>query len=89
MSDLSAQLSAFKNKIRSGPSVTVARRAVTPAKSNDSSNANPSNAYNNRNGVSNGTPNKRPGSDTITEAIKRQKRLQEACRDHIYQLNYI
>ena len=71
--DLSAQLSAFKNKIRSGPSVTVARRAVTPAKSNDSSNANPSNAYNNRNGVSNGTPNKRPGSDTITEAIKRQK----------------
>jgi transcription initiation factor TFIIE subunit beta len=73
MSDLSAQLSAFKNKIRSGPSVTVARRAVTPAKSNDSSNANPSNAYNNRNGVSNGTPNKRPGSDTITEAIKRQK----------------
>lgn len=74
MSDLSAQLSAFKNKIRSGPSVSVARRAVTPAKSNDlSSNTSPSNAYSNRNGVSNGNPNKRSGSDTITEAIKRQK----------------
>lgn len=33
MSDLSAQLSAFKNKIRSGPSVTPARRAVTPNRS--------------------------------------------------------
>lgn len=30
MSDLSAQLSAFKNKIKSGPLVTVARRPVLP-----------------------------------------------------------
>lgn len=32
MSDLSAQLSAFKNKIRSGPSVVVPRRVVPPPK---------------------------------------------------------
>lgn len=56
MSDLSAQLSAFKNKIKSGPTVSVARRAVqrpvSPVKEERA---------------------KRPLSDTVAEAIKRQK----------------
>lgn len=76
MSDLSAQLSAFKNKIRSGPSVTVARRAVTPAKpineppKNNNTNINNNN---NANNIYNGNGIKRPANDTVTEAIKKQK----------------
>lgn len=59
MSDLSAQLSAFKNKIKSGPAVTVARRAVQQP-------AAPVAVPEER--------SKRPMSATVAEAIKRQKR---------------
>ncbi|KAG7191630.1 uncharacterized protein KQ657_002899 [Scheffersomyces spartinae] len=75
MSDLSAQLSAFKSKIRSGPSVSVARRAVQP-KRDSSTVSSP------ENGVS--SPSKRKtglsslkSENSLTESIvklmKRQK----------------
>jgi transcription initiation factor TFIIE subunit beta len=67
MSNLSAQLSAFKNKIRSGPSVTPARRPTTaplkpqsPTKTNDSTD-------------SLGSKRASGAGDLVTEAIKRQK----------------
>lgn len=71
MSDLSSQLSAFKNKIRSGPSVTMPTRAINskpPAetpKSDASATSSPSKS-------STTTPTKR-SNDTVQEAIKRQK----------------
>lgn len=73
MSDLSAQLSAFKNKIRSGSSVSVARRALTPSRAPVESPSNNGNTYNKNGNALNGNTNKRPANDTITEAIKRQK----------------
>lgn len=60
MSDLSAQLSAFKNKIRSGPSVTVKRAVPQPrpqVKPQPEERPAP----------------KRPMTDSVSEAIKRQK----------------
>ncbi|ODV76813.1 putative transcription factor a small subunit [Suhomyces tanzawaensis NRRL Y-17324] len=65
MSDLSAQLSAFKNKIKSGPSVTVARRPVNPIQK-------PSSPVITKPKIENGGT-KRSGPDSLTEAIKRQK----------------
>ncbi|RLV94556.1 Transcription initiation factor IIE subunit beta [Spathaspora sp. JA1] len=69
MSDLSAQLSAFKNKIKSGPSVTAARKPVlnvapspisSPVKKNGDTT----------NGVVKRSTN---SSDSMTEVLKRQK----------------
>lgn len=65
MSDLSSQLSAFKNKIRSGPSVQMPRHAINkpspPAASPAPQTPKPE--------IS---PVKRP-HDTVSEAIKRHK----------------
>lgn len=66
MSDLSAQLSAFKNKIRSGPSVIVPRRAIQPQKAPEPQAAD-ANMANTSNGL------KRSTTDTVTEAFKRQR----------------
>lgn len=63
MSDLSAQLSAFKNKIRSGPSV-VTKRYVTPART--PINRPPPSPEQE-------TTKKRLNNDSVSEAIKRQK----------------
>lgn len=68
MSDLSAQLSAFKNKIRSGPSV-VTKRSVTPAKPVTKQPTSPPRDHLNNER----TQIKRPNPDAISEAIKRQK----------------
>ena len=56
MSDLSAQLNAFKNKIRNGPLYTVPRRAVqtTPAVI-----------------LPEKVEKKRPNPDSVAEAFKR------------------
>ena len=61
MSDLTAQLSAFKNRIKSGNLVLVARKATKPVLPTKQPPA---------------APVKRPG-DSINEAIKRQKTLNQ------------
>ncbi|KAG2736345.1 hypothetical protein G9P44_000435 [Scheffersomyces stipitis] len=70
MSDLSAQLSAFKSKIKSGPSVTVARRPVvqkpsSPLKNNQSKDRKYDET---RNGAK-----RLASNDSVTEVFKRQK----------------
>lgn len=65
MSDLSAQLSAFKNKLKSGPSVAVARKAVIskPTSPLPTTSSNSSN-----------TSSKRPNpTDPAIEVYKRHK----------------
>lgn len=64
MSDLSSQLSAFKNRIRSGPSVAV-RRAVTPKPVTPKVEEKPF---------------KRKSDDTVAQAIKRQKQSNNAMQ---------
>lgn len=66
MSNLSAQLSAFKNKIRSGPSVTVARKPTAAAKPQSPTKPNHTND-------TPGTKRTATSGDLVTEAIKRQK----------------
>jgi transcription initiation factor TFIIE subunit beta len=61
MSDLSAQLSAFKNKIRSGPSVVVPRRPIQPQVKAEV--------------PANGAPGKRSGGDSMAQVFKRQRAL--------------
>ncbi|CAH2350992.1 transcription initiation factor IIE subunit beta [[Candida] railenensis] len=62
MSDLLAQLSAFKNKIRSGPSVAVPRRPIQTQRpvEQDQSENNTNNS-------------KKRSTDTVAEVFKRQK----------------
>lgn len=91
MSDLSAQLSAFKNKIRSGPSVTMPRTAIGPQHSQQRQKPTPGqdmeNGVERNNGGQtneNGSPStlgaseKSPnkrGNDTVHEAIKKQRTM--------------
>ncbi|EGV60325.1 transcription factor TFIIE beta subunit, TFIIEB, Tfa2 [Yamadazyma tenuis] len=70
MSDLSSQLSAFKNKIRSGPYVPTPRQAINKASDlNPVSNEVP---VREARDVTTASSNKRP-PDTVNEAIKRQR----------------
>ncbi|CAI5756968.1 unnamed protein product [Candida verbasci] len=88
MSDLSAQLSAFKNKIKSGPSVAVARKAVPPKPTSPINTTSSIDSSNNNNNQSNTyqadksnlsssndaytSGSKRPAKDTVAEIFKRQ-----------------
>ncbi|KAL6449612.1 TFA2 Transcription initiation factor IIE subunit beta [Candida maltosa Xu316] len=65
MSNLSAQLSAFKNKIKSGPSVVVPRKATL---------AKPPSPISSPSSTSTSTSTtKRASNDAMTEVFKRQK----------------
>lgn len=76
MSDLSAQLSAFKNKIKSGPSVTVARKPVlvkptsplitSPLRNSTDANGNSTTTNNNKRLATS-------SSNSMAEVLKRQK----------------
>ncbi|ODV65994.1 transcription initiation factor IIE, beta subunit [Hyphopichia burtonii NRRL Y-1933] len=61
MSDLSAQLSAFKNKIRSGPSVVTKRSVTAPAKVTKPVSPSKEDSK------------KRFNNDSVSEVFKRQK----------------
>lgn len=74
MSDLSAQLSAFKNKIRSGPSVAVARRVIPQKQNNNVVNSDQNGSVNR---------NKRPATDSVTEAIKKKKSSDTFSGSHL------
>jgi transcription initiation factor TFIIE subunit beta len=65
MSDLSAQLSAFKNKIKSGPSVVAPRRPIQKAPQSPIKQE-----YNQKNHE---VKRQAPSTDSVTEVIKRQK----------------
>lgn len=67
MADLSSQLSAFKNKIRSGPSVTMPRQAL------NKSTIDPPLTYPTSQNTSSLSSPKRQNHDSINETIKRQK----------------
>ncbi|KAK6205216.1 TFIIE beta subunit core domain-containing protein [Scheffersomyces amazonensis] len=83
MSDLSAQLSAFKNKLKNGPSVIAARRPIG-IKSNNNNNSTPptprsTNLSNSTSSISspssrngNGSGTKR-SNESVTDILKRQK----------------
>ncbi|KAI3402782.1 tfa2 [Candida oxycetoniae] len=80
MSDLSAQLSAFKNKIKSGPSVAVARKPIVakPPVSETSSNGIKNNAN------ITGANKRSTPTDSVTEFFKRQKTsLNETSGAHL------
>lgn len=69
MSDLSAQLSAFKNKIKSGPSVIVPRKATfTQSPSSPLSSSTTTTTLKNDANVK-----KRSTTDSVTRVLKKQK----------------
>lgn len=72
MSDLSAQLSAFKNKIKSGPSVTVARKPVL-TKPSSPLIASPVQTSDAINGASSAAQKRQASGNAIADVIKRQK----------------
>lgn len=87
MSDLSSQLSAFKSKIRSGPSVSMPRTALNQQSQqnnsiiNEKSLAKPDTS--NEANKPNQSPNKRSGAETVSSAIKRQKSMNNAGGSHL------
>ncbi|KAK6461033.1 TFIIE beta subunit core domain-containing protein [Scheffersomyces coipomensis] len=73
MSDLSAQLSAFKNKIKNGPSVLAARRPIIgKPQPSTSTPATPKPALNNVSSPLKSGATKRP-TESVTDILKRQK----------------
>ena len=84
MSDLSAQLSAFKNKIKSGPSVIVPRKATfTQSPSSPLSSSTTTTTLKNDANVK-----KRSTTDSVTRVLKKQKANMGEMTDHIYRHNY-
>ncbi|RCK64209.1 Transcription initiation factor IIE subunit beta [Candida viswanathii] len=71
MSDLSAQLSAFKNKFKKGPSVVVPRTATLAKPPSPISTTSPK--INNDTNNSTANNKKRSLNDSMTEVLKRQK----------------